>query len=108
MTSEESVLSGIPPELARIVPEAVCTTFGSLSGGEITPLAAEGDGAPCDGLFSLVSFVGDLGWSFTLEFPRQTAIGITTAFTGIELGFDSAAMSDAVGEFASKASASRQ
>jgi CheY-specific phosphatase CheX len=100
MTIAETVLSGIPPELIQVVKESACATLGSMTGGEITCLTGGDDETPCEGLLSIVSFVGDLDWSFMLGLPRQTALDLTLAFMGVELEFESADMPDAVGELA--------
>jgi chemotaxis protein CheX len=100
MTIAETVLSGILSELTRVVKESSCATLASMIGGEITCLTRGDDEAPGEGLVGIVSFVGDLSWSFLLCLPRQTALDLTLAFMGMELEFESADMSDAVGELA--------
>jgi chemotaxis protein CheX len=90
----------IPEMLTALVKRSVTETIESLCDIS-TSFADEGrPDAPCDGMCGIVSFVGDLSWSFMLALPRQTALDLTFAFTGFELEFDSADLADAVGEVA--------
>jgi chemotaxis protein CheX len=90
----------IPESLSTLVKQSVGVTIGSLCGSEATYRSESLPDTPCDGLCGIISFVGEFGWSFLLALPRQTALDLTTAFTGCELEFDSLDMSDAVGELA--------
>lgn len=57
-----------------------------------------GPEAPFDGVIGAISFVGDLGWSVSLGFPRDTAVALSAKFAGFEIEFDSDDMGDVVGE----------
>jgi chemotaxis protein CheX len=95
-----SPVSRIPESLSTLVKQSVETTIESLCGSQATYRSDNLPEAPCDGLCGIISFIGEFGWSFMLALPRQTALDLTTAFTGFELEFDSLDMSDAVGELA--------
>jgi chemotaxis protein CheX len=49
-------------------------------------------------MIAVISLVGDLEWSVYLAVPKDTAVRIVSKFCGFEIPFDSADMSDAVGE----------
>jgi chemotaxis protein CheX len=90
----------LPAALTEIVKQSVETTIATMCGGTITCVGEDAEDAPCDCLCGIISFVGDLAWSFILGLPRRTAQDMTMAFLGCELDYDSSDMSDAVGEMA--------
>jgi CheY-specific phosphatase CheX len=56
--------------------------------------------APGDGVYGIISFVGDPCWSFMLGLPRETAAALVERFTGGAVDPESADMADAIGEVA--------
>jgi chemotaxis protein CheX len=90
----------VPAPLAECVWQAIhefCTT--ALA---VVPVVqvVEGSEAPCDGVIGVISFLGDLDWSLSLGFPRETAVALSAKFAGFEIEFDSADMGDVIGEMA--------
>ena len=49
-------------------------------------------------MIAVISLVGDLEWSVYLAVPQQTATTVVSKFCGFDIPFDSADMSDAIGE----------
>lgn len=49
-------------------------------------------------MIAVISLVGDLDWSVYLAVPQKTATQIVSRFCGFDIPFDSADMSDAIGE----------
>jgi CheY-specific phosphatase CheX len=49
-------------------------------------------------MIAVISLVGDLEWSVYLAVPQPTATAIVSRFCGFDIPFDSADMSDAIGE----------
>ncbi len=80
------------------VMQAASNTFSSTCGVELAE--AELDAAVVEGqvVFAVISLVGDLEWSVFLAMPAQTACNAVEKFFGMPIEFESADMSDAVGE----------
>ena len=51
-------------------------------------------------IIAVISLVGDVEWSLTLGFPKETAEAVAQKFTGFSVPFDSGDMGDAIGELA--------
>ncbi|MFP4053535.1 MAG: chemotaxis protein CheX [Phycisphaerae bacterium] len=49
-------------------------------------------------MMAVISLVGDLEWSVLLAVPQDTATAVVTKFCGFDIPFESADMSDAIGE----------
>jgi chemotaxis protein CheX len=53
-----------------------------------------------DGLFAVMSFIGDINWSYTLLMPRPTTEAMVLKFAGFEIPYDTPDIGDIVGELA--------
>jgi CheY-specific phosphatase CheX len=78
----------------------VIETFGSMLGDQPSYLDTVAPESVCDGIVGIISFVGDYSWSLMLGLPRETAIGMSTIFTGMEIPYESDDMGDVAGELA--------
>ncbi|NIA31144.1 MAG: hypothetical protein GWP06_14695 [Actinobacteria bacterium] len=90
----------LPAELVSSVRQGVTTTFDSMFGDEPDCCASEKDKTSFYSIIGIISFVGDLAWSFMLGLPRETASFVAKDFAGFEVNFDSEDMGDTVGELA--------
>lgn len=86
--------------LTECMRESACETLAALSGGDTSAVSTRAEDTPCDGVYGIISFVGDPCWSFMLGLPRQTAALLVQSFLGCELEHESADMADAIGEIA--------
>jgi chemotaxis protein CheX len=88
-----------PAAVADGVRAAVEATFASICG---EPVTRSDEPAPSGGpgMIGIISFLGDVNWSFSLGLPRETAVAMTVKFTGMEIPFDCPDMTDVVGELA--------
>lgn len=89
-----------PPVVFDCVKAAVESTLGSILG---TPPSYSGDSSldlSCDGVIGIISFIGEMPWTFTVVLPHHTAPVLIGKFVGFEIPFDSPDMGDAVGELA--------
>ena len=93
-------VNSVPAAVVEGVRAAVLSTFGSILGAapDVTPGAAAPPG--CSGLIGLISFQGDVNWTFSLGLPLETAPALIERFAGFAIPFDSADMCDVVGELA--------
>jgi chemotaxis protein CheX len=89
---------GFPPRIADGVQVAVEKTFSVICGEKpvLHALDEATMSAPC--MATVISFIGDVPWSFTLVFPPQTAPALALRYFGVEVPFESADMGDVVGE----------
>jgi CheY-specific phosphatase CheX len=101
MTATVSVAAvSFPTPLEDAVRHGIRTTFSSICGAE--PVLLEGTDFPTLGpaMIGAISFVGDVAWSYSLVFPRETAVLLARQFAGFDIAFDSPDMGDVVGELA--------
>lgn len=85
---------------AECIQNGIRSTFGAICGEEPTLHEMTGTEEPVDGLIGAIGFVGDRPWSLVLGIPKTTAEALAPAFAGFEIEYDSADMSDVVGELA--------
>ncbi len=86
----------------KCVIDAVSGTFSWIAGEEPT---FEGDETAQDaleweGIVGCISLVGDVEWNLTVALPEDSATALVEAFAGCPVPFDSADMSDGIGELA--------
>lgn len=85
--------------LPGLIRESMQSIVAALIGTEPEELTTKPPHVPCDEIWGTISFTGDMTWSITLGFPRETATQITYAYTCFEIDYDSPDMGDAIGEF---------
>jgi CheY-specific phosphatase CheX len=88
----------LPPAIAEGVGQAVEGTLASICGAAPQRLADDAAGVPTADLIGLITFLGDVSWSFSLLLPEATAVSLIKTFVGMEIPIDSPDMGDAVGE----------
>jgi chemotaxis protein CheX len=98
-TLATSQAPAFPAAVADGVRAAFEATFTSICGGPVTPVAdaAAPGGA---GIIGIISFLGDVNWSFSFGLPRETALALAVKFAGFDISFDSPDMTDVIGELA--------
>lgn len=80
--------------------DAAVESFAAVCGMNLTqesgtpPPTGSGHGA----LLGVISLVGDVEWSLTLDLPEAAAVHAASKFAGCEIPFDSGDMGDAIGE----------
>jgi len=90
----------LPAPLLDVMKAAVETTFQSIL-GERPVHQSSADPTPASGgIVGIISFLGDLTWSFSLILPDKTASALIQKFVGFDIPYDSSDMADAVGELA--------
>lgn len=90
----------LPPLLIETIKAAVETTFHSILGEKPTLVSPEEQPPGVGGVVGIISFVGELAWSYSLILPETTAPAMIQRFVGFEIPYDSPDMGDAVGELA--------
>ncbi|HKI31564.1 MAG TPA: chemotaxis protein CheX [Gemmataceae bacterium] len=100
MTLLKSETVVFPGAVADGVRAAVQSTFASICGGSLTLAPEPNPVAGGPGLVGIISFLGDVNWSFALGLPRDTVTALAARFAGFDIPFDSADMCDVVGELA--------
>ncbi len=91
--------SELSPVIVEAAAQGVENTLASICGAKPQRLA--GDGAvPTSDIIGIITYLGDVSWSFALLLPQATASSLIQKFVGMEIPFDSADMGDAVGELA--------
>ena len=80
--------------------EAVLATLAEGCGVKATYDGNDAEACPCDGVAGIISLVGDVDWSLMLILPQESASRIARQFTGFDIDFSSADMTDVVGELA--------
>ncbi len=94
-------VDSIPSEIVTIVEESVINTFTSVCGGTPECINIENDSGPLNGIIGNIAvFNAEHTFSFMIAIPKDTAIGISNSFLGMELPFDSADMGDLIAELA--------
>lgn len=89
-----------PPVVSRAVEEAATAFFTTSCGMTHVPAGEVGEGGPCAGIMSTISFLGDPSWAFALAFPEGAAVTIAKSFAGFDIEFESPDMGDLLGEIA--------
>ena len=89
-----------PAVVAEAAWQAVETTLASICGSPPVSLGVEDATIPYADIISMITFSGDLTWSFSLLLPKKTASELVRCFTGGEVAFASPDMGDAVGKLA--------
>lgn len=91
-----------PPEtyerLAQGVEDGIIEAFSAMFDDVVACGEDNLNGAACDGVVGLISFVGYVSWSLAIVFPRETVLAMAERFTGCEIPFESADMIDLTGE----------
>jgi CheY-specific phosphatase CheX len=98
VTLDKIAPSAVP--LTDWVQQTVSKTIVNITGSEAAYLGISEEQTPNDGIFGIISLVGDVSWSFVLGLAPETAVNLVLAFIDTEIEFDSEEMVDAVGEFA--------
>src|SRR5438128_903358 len=98
VTLDKIAPSAVP--LTDWVQQTVSRTMVNIIGSEVTYLGISEEQTPNDGIFGIISLVGEVSWSFVLGLAPETAVNLVLAFIDIKIEFDSEEMVDAVGEFA--------
>lgn len=88
------------PAIADGVRVAMEGTFQSILGAPLGIEPSDGGSGGEAGLIGIISFLGDINWSFSLGIPQATAPSLILKFAGFEIPFDSPDMCDVVGELA--------
>lgn len=89
-----------PPTIASGVAEAVENTLASICGEKPTQIQRSDLPELCTGMVGVISFLGNVSWTFSLALPKDSAEALAAKFAGFEIPFDSPDMGDMVGEFA--------
>jgi CheY-specific phosphatase CheX len=98
-TPTTSTPAAFPAAIADGVKAAIETTFASICGAA-PALVPDAGGPGGAAIIGIISFLGDVSWSFSLALPPETAGPLTEKFAGFEVPFDSPDMGDVVGELA--------
>lgn len=87
-----------PAPIIDAVKASVDKTYSALCGE--TPVLATEDAADYSGprIAGIISFVGDVPWSFSWILTQESAPALAMKFTGMEIPFDSSDMGDMAGE----------
>jgi len=89
----------IPAEITELVKESVINTFASISGEEPAFVPTNGDSGKLNGIIGNIAvFNQKHTLSLMLVLPKDTAVGISENFIGMELPFESDDMGDLIGE----------
>lgn len=78
--------------------DSVLTTFGEICGAELTFHEENNQPTSSDGIVGIISIVGDVAWTISMSFSKETAIALSMKFAGFEIPYDSADMGDVIGE----------
>ncbi len=97
---EATETTPFPANVADAVTLATRTILASICGNEASCLSHEYHDESATGIVGIISFTGDLSWSFALMLPEQTACLMAQKFAGFPILFDSPDMGDVVGELA--------
>lgn len=89
-----------PAPICDAVKQAVESTLTSILGAKPALMPDSNPPACCSGVVGIISFLGDISWSYSLILPEATAKTLIHKFVGMEIPFDSPDMGDAVGELA--------
>ncbi len=100
MTTAVSEPAVFPAAIADGVKAAIASTFATIC-GEAPALVADAALPPGGAaIIGIISFLGDVTWSFSLALPAETAGPLTEKFAGFAVPYDSPDMGDVVGELA--------
>lgn len=89
-----------PAPIADGVKAAIESTFRSILGDAPAIAPDDGDASAWSGLIGIISFLGDINWTFSLGIPQATAPALIEKFAGFAIPFDSPDMNDVIGELA--------
>ncbi len=84
--------------VGNCVASAVIATFERLCGSSPTLVEPSADLHEGPQIIGIISFVGETSWTLSWGLGEQTAVGLTRAFTGLDLEFSSADMGDVAAE----------
>lgn len=89
----------IPAEIVDMVHQSVVNTFSSIIGDEPERQASDGSNEPLNGIIGNIAVFNSVHTlSLMLAIPRETAMGLSEVFVGMELPFESEDMGDLIGE----------
>ncbi len=89
----------IPNEIIEVVIQSVINTFESILGEPPGYDEDSGPDGPLNGVIGNIAvFNPDSTLSLMLAMPRETALGLSEAFIGFEIPFESNDMGDLIGE----------
>ena len=101
MSATQAVpLVPFPPAVADAARQAVEATLASIGGAAPKSQGEDDPAIPYADIIGMITFSGDLTWSFSLLLPKKTASELVRCFTGGEVAFASPDMGDAVGKLA--------
>lgn len=100
IATQPAAEGALPSPILEVTREAVEATMLSILGERPDHQPTDGQPAACSGIVGIISFLGDLSWSYSLILPEQTASTLIQKFVGFEIPYASADMADAVGELA--------
>jgi hypothetical protein len=100
MTLNQSVkVDRIPEEIVEMVKKSVIDTFASISGEEPVYIEERNNKDPLNGIIGNIAvFNPEQTLSLMLAIPKETAVGLSEVFVGMELPFESGDMGDLIGE----------
>jgi chemotaxis protein CheX len=78
--------------------ESLATTCGITPEPKADEQPPTGTGS--NALVAVISLVGDVEWTLTIDLPQPVASALAAKFAGFDIPFDSSDMGDAVGEIA--------
>ncbi len=90
--------SGLPPAIVEAVKVSMDQSYSAFFSQKpsLAPAGQRRHAGPC--IAGIISFVGDVSWSFTWILTRATAPILARRFAGFEIPFDSPDMGDVAGE----------
>jgi len=97
LCSETTVFPAVVTDVVR---RAVENTLSSMGIQNVRGQPCSNDGSISGGVVGIISFLGDICWTFSVILPEATAPVLINKFTGFEIPFDSPDMGDVVGELA--------
>ena len=95
LTAEEQVF---PPVLLEQTGKSVIQAMEKICGNAETLEQSDFDCRQYSKIAGLISFVGDINWSFVLALPKDSAEELAEKFAGFRIEFESEDISDVVGE----------
>jgi CheY-specific phosphatase CheX len=92
--------TAFPPVVATGAREALETSLASILGAPPTCTASDDCPGSGSGVLGIISFVGDVPWTFILLLPQPTAVALARRFAGFDIAYEGPDMPDVVGELA--------
>ncbi|MEZ5305512.1 MAG: chemotaxis protein CheX [Pyrinomonadaceae bacterium] len=96
----EKEAKAFPEVILEQTEKSVLETFGKIFGSTERRPAREIECRSWIKIAALISFVGDINWSFGLVLPKESIEAMAQTFAGIEVDFESEEIADIAGELA--------